>query len=476
MKNLSSLSKIHYANTAILITVLGATAVTSILYGFHLLTATFNILNIVLATLIYKYAKKIDKSIQTSHNVIANAVRGNFEIRETHVHEAGILGRLAWDLNNFMDQFESFIRDANTSIDFASKNKYFRRINTLGLNYAFSETAKKINQAIDAMQHEYEIQKDKNFAAALGKTGQPLTESFAMVQQQLTQGVDQLNETAQKADETAIASNQSIQESEEVIDKLQTLSQHIDRNSQAVDSLQSRSEEIGEIVNLIRDIAEQTNLLSLNAAIEAARAGEHGRGFAVVADEVRKLAERTQKATNEINISIQTLQQETGSIADSAESMSSVSNEATNMIESFKSVLDTFNTHANEMKTNSRELEDVLMVTLVKIDHILFKSDVFSRVISRKGINGMNTETTCRLGEWYKTDAKERFSHSQAYKDLDKYHKVVHDNANKSVELAQKGYNENNNEKILEDFKLLEDASMQLFAQLDKFIGKSEQK
>lgn len=101
------------------------------------------------------------------------------------------------------------------------------------------------------------------------------------------------------------ATNELIEEVRSVADK--------------IGAVETDSNNIGSIIEVIRGIAEQTNLLALNAAIEAARAGDQGRGFAVVADEVRTLAQRTQQSTAEIQQAIERLQTGTKTAAEAME-------------------------------------------------------------------------------------------------------------------------------------------------------------
>jgi len=134
--------------------------------------------------------------------------------------------------------------------------------------------------------------------------------------ERMSQVINQLNQTEQRAEKVSLASRRSAELSHngnlalgQVVKQMDEIETQVQSLSEVIGDVDQKSEEIAKTVQIIDDIAQQTNLLALNAAIEAARAGENGRGFAVVAEEVRKLAEQVQTSLVNISQRVQELQQ-----------------------------------------------------------------------------------------------------------------------------------------------------------------------
>ena len=187
----------------------------------------------------------------------------------------------------------------------ASFNQFVERIHA-----SISEVASATRQVHDLAVR---VMNASNSSIAGSNEQSARTESVAAA-------INELGAAAQEiARNAADASNQASNASEQGEDGLQVmgrtiqamtaLSDTINTSREQIEILNTSTEDISHILDVIKGISEQTNLLALNAAIEAARAGDAGRGFAVVADEVRNLAHRTQESAEEIHRMITTLQQ-----------------------------------------------------------------------------------------------------------------------------------------------------------------------
>jgi Rad3-related DNA helicase len=151
-----------------------------------------------------------------------------------------------------------------------------------------------------------------------------------------------------------------------------------------------------------------------------------------------------------------------------SEDLEKVSSGSNEHIETFKGEFDNLVTHSETIKTDSKQITTEVFASLAKIDHVLFKVKGYKGAFNHD-TQSLTDAQNCRLGKWYTAEGKKHFGHTQAYKQLQKPHERVHDGINKGLAYVYEK-NDNDPSYILEQFRDSEEASIEVFALIDKML------
>ncbi len=400
--------------------------------------------------------------------VLSNYLKeGDFDKRVIYIKsKSKKLAQIADNLNNMIDGLEAYLREINTSITCSQNNEFYRKALPEGLKGIFAHNIEFINKALSNI----EVTAKSAFKNALSKTLMDLSlgsqnKDMSRITTSLNADINAMNNIYDVVYSITKVATENGSQVISLQESMNTLMEVVNSSKETVEAFVANSQNITSVIEVIRDIADQTNLLALNAAIEAARAGEHGRGFAVVADEVRQLAERTQKSTSEISIAIQTMQQDFDNIQSGSEQVFDIVSNSEERISNFSQAFKRLEENSSELGVNFTSFAKKLILSVAKIDHILYKSNIYLALNGTHNFDLNSFDAISHLCHEERT--KMIINELVSDEDLDEVRAAIKENASCAIEESKAAYiGQEAYDSIVSKVTALEGKSAEILAKL----------
>jgi methyl-accepting chemotaxis protein len=239
-------------------------------------------------------AQSITRPVRSSIDMIKSIADGEGDLtqRLTYLSENEI-GTLSRWFNKFIEKLQEIVKSIADSI--SELVKFSRDFSKASTDTGKSADDLRLKAKIASSAAE-KVSSSLEGISSSANTMSTSIEAISLAIKDMSSSLADVSRNCQK--ETKVATDADLQAKQALM---------------VMNQLGAKSQDIGTILELIKNIANKTNMLSLNATIEAASAGEAGKAFAVVAAEVKELAKQTTAAAEKIKTNIVEMQQQTGS-------------------------------------------------------------------------------------------------------------------------------------------------------------------